>query len=216
MPDYDFWKERWETENIGFNLSVPHQSLVRYVHHLKGHRKIFVPLCGKSIDMIFLREQGFEIVGVEFSEIAINDFIAENKLTMSKRSHGSLNIYEGDGFKIYQGDLFSLQESDLAGITCCYDRASMVAFDESERKRYFEFINTKASQIEIILAPLFDYGAIFDAGPPFSVTTQELEELYGKSFKLSVLESTDLPVRENLQKKGALYSKEVTWLLTKK
>ena len=213
MPDFKFWNERWLNNQIGFHLNAPHKSLVEFIEIFKGQKLVFVPLCGKSSDMIFLRKYGMEVVGVEFSEIAIKDFIRENNLTMEKIETDEMILYRGGGFSLYQDDLFKLPVKALAGVTCCYDRASMVAFDYQERVRYSKFIAEIAKDIEIIMAPLLDYGNIMDAGPPFSVTADELEHLYGQNFHLENLSTTEYPLRENLKLKGAAYEKEVTWLL---
>ncbi|MBC7539902.1 MAG: hypothetical protein H7281_13855 [Bacteriovorax sp.] len=216
MPDYQFWSERWLNNQIGFHMNGPHKSLIEFIDLFKVHKKIFVPLCGKSPDMIFLRQYGLEVIGVEFSEIAILDFIKENNLKMIKHEVRDLIFYEGDGFKIYQGNLFKLFEIDLAGVTCCYDRASMVAFNQQERVNYSQFLKDIVKDLTLILAPLLDYGEVLDAGPPFSVTARELNLLYGKNFELEVLRSDETPLRDNLKSKGAIYEKEVTWLFKKK
>lgn len=216
MPDYHFWNERWLTNQIGFHLNAPHPSLVEFIEVFSEHKKVFVPLCGKSSDMIFLRKNGLEVLGVEFSEIAIIDFIKENNLNMKKGEQGELSFYHGDGFKIYHGDLFKLAISDLEGVTCCYDRASMVAFAYKERVAYSHFLKNIGRDLKIILAPLLDYGEIPDSGPPFSVTATELNLLYGMDFELNILKIVEVPLRENFKLKGASYEKEVTWLFKRK
>ena len=216
MPDYQFWNERWLNNQIGFHMNAPHPSLMEFIDLFKGYKKVFVPLCGKSPDMIFLRQYGLEVIGAEFSEIAILDFIKENNLKMVKHEVRDLIYYEGDGFKIFQGDLFKLSDLDLAGITCCYDRASMVAFNQQERFNYSQFLINIGKDFTMILAPLLDYGDVLDAGPPFSVTGQELSLLYGKIFDLEVLKNVEVTLRDNLKLKGATYEKEVTWLFKRK
>jgi len=216
MPDFKFWNERWLSNQIGFHMINPHSSLVEFIDLFSGHRKVFVPLCGKSPDLIFLRNHGLEVIGIEFSEIAIKDFIKENNLNMKKNENAEMNFYEGEGVKIFQGDIFKLSSKDLSGITCCYDRASMVAFNEEERIRYADLLINKAQDLKLILAPLFDYGDILDAGPPYSVTLQELNILYGKNFELLQLKTSDLSLKESKKSLGATYEREVTWKFTRK
>lgn len=215
MPDYNFWNERWEKSEIGFNLAVPHRDLVRFIDKLKGHKKVFVPLCGKSIDMIYLREHGLSILGVEFSEIAVLQFLNENKLKFNKTHLNDFILYQGEGFSIYQGDIFKMRTADLKGVTACYDRASMVAFNKEERKKYAQFLCERALDLEMILSPLLDYGDIAEVGPPYSVTEIELNELYGKTFALEKLKSSDVEIRESLKSRGAPYEREVTWYFKK-
>ena len=215
MPDYKFWNERWLNNQIGFHMKGPHQSLVEFIDVFSRHQKVLVPLCGKSPDLLFLREYGLEVIGVEFSEVAVLDFIKENNLKMNKIKFPHINLYEGEGFKIYQGDLFHLSEIELAGVTCCYDRASMVAFNSEERIRYSIFQN-KLKELSVILAVLLDYGDFQDAGPPFSVRAEELWALYGKDFLLKMVKTTEIPLREHFKGLSISYEKEVSWLLKRK
>lgn len=216
MPDYHYWNERWLNNQIGFHMLAPNPLLIEFIDLFVGHKKVLVPLCGKSPDLIFLKNSGLEVIGVEFSEVAILDFIKENNLSMTKSSHGDLNLYTGSGFTIYQGDLFKLTSDELKGVTCCYDRASMVALNYEERVRYAHFLSQTASDLKFILAPLLDYGDLIDSGPPFSVTANELTKLYGPYFELNILKKTETPVREMLKAKGAVYEKEVTWIFKKR
>lgn len=216
MSNEVFWKEKWEKKSIGFHLDNPHKCLVEFIDLFSNHKKVLVPLCGKSKDMIFLRQAGLEIIGVEFSELAVQDFIKENNLEMEKISLDDFNLYQCKGFKIYQGDLFKLPKKYLDNITCCYDRASMVALDIDERIKYSQFLINLASDVNLIFTQLLDYGDIGNAGPPFSVVETELTKLYGEKFNLEELKSCEVPLRDTLKSKGAISEKEITWLLTRK
>lgn len=211
MTDYQFWNKRWIDGQIGFHQNAPHPSLVEFAQLFAGHEKIFVPLCGKSLDMIYLRDLGHQVIGVEFSEKAITEFISENNLTLKKRKHESFNVFEGEGFCLYQGDLFCLGNHELSGVSACYDRASMVALNLEQRQNYSRFLLETAKDLSLILAPLLDYGKIEESLPPFSVTRQELQTLYSPSFLIEELKSIDVPLRDSLRERGALYEREVTY-----
>lgn len=216
MPDYDFWNQRWTSGQIGFHQNSPHPSLIEFSKLLAPYQSVFVPLCGKSLDMIYLREQGHWVVGVEFSEIAVREFIAENQLSLTQTQLPKFKCFEGEGLKIYQGDLFDLTPADLAGVSACYDRASMVAFNFEERLRYSQFLKKTAIDMQVILSPLLDYGHIVESAPPFSVTSDELQKFYGDQFELVSLKDHQCELRETLKARGALYEKEVTWFMKKK
>ena len=210
MPDFNFWNERWITNKIGFHQEKPHPSLVKFIDVFKGHKNILVPLCGKTRDMIFLKENGFEVTGVEFSELAILDFIKENNLTMTKTREGAFQVFRGEEITLYQGDFFNLTAEHLKNITACYDRASMVAFDFSERIRYAEKLKTTGKDLKKMLVVVFNYGEI-PGGPPYSVVSEEIEKLYGDTFQLKKLAEDDFPLRDALKERGALFEKELTW-----
>ena len=59
--DANFWLQKWENNQIGFHENKPNPLLVKYFHILsleKGSR-IFLPLCGKSLDMAWLLSRGY-------------------------------------------------------------------------------------------------------------------------------------------------------------
>ena len=69
----DFWHKRWQIGQIGFHQSAVDRHLKRYWPDLglAGHSRVFVPLCGKSLDLVWLREQGHFVAGVEISATAL-------------------------------------------------------------------------------------------------------------------------------------------------
>ena len=76
------WLNRWENNKIGWHAEQINRQLIEYLSELNLAKKdkIFVPLCGKSLDMIYLLNQGLSIVAVEMSDIAIEQFFNENKI----------------------------------------------------------------------------------------------------------------------------------------
>lgn len=78
----EFWqKKRWQEGRIGFNQSTVNPLLTEYFNRLNltAGSRIFVPLCGKSIDMVWLATQGYDVVGVELVETAVQEFFLLSK-----------------------------------------------------------------------------------------------------------------------------------------
>lgn len=75
-----FWHERWARNEIGFHLGEVNPYLLRHWPSLAlpNGARVLVPLCGKSLDMAWLVEQGFTVVGVELSEKAVRAFLTSN------------------------------------------------------------------------------------------------------------------------------------------
>ncbi len=72
----DFWIERWERGETGFHQNEINPYLIKHwqdLHPIQGC-KVFVPLCGMSQDMVWLRNQGFSVLGIELSPIAVTEF----------------------------------------------------------------------------------------------------------------------------------------------
>ena len=79
----EFWQARWQDKRIGFNQPKVNPLLVKYfsVLDLPVGSRVFAPLCGKSIDMRWLLEQGYDVVGVELVESAVEEFFAEQNIS---------------------------------------------------------------------------------------------------------------------------------------
>lgn len=192
----EFWHERWASGRIGFHQETPNTFLVRFLSQL-GLRQgdwIFVPLCGKSVDMRWLRGQGYKVLGVELSPIAVASFFkedfAEGRVIHSLE--GSLGCWEKGCVRIYCGDFFDLASGHLEGLTAVYDRASLIALPASVRRRYSAHLGSLLPENARILLITLEYPQEEMKGPPFSVTESELRELFQWCSKITLLASRDI------------------------
>lgn len=189
----EFWLERWQQNQIGFHQGRVNPYLQQYWPQLgiaPGSR-VFVPLCGKSNDMLWLRAQGHEVVGVELSELALRAFFEENALAMEVRREDEFLVFEGDGIRLYCGDFFRLQRSHLAGVSAVFDRAALIALPPGMRPDY-------AAHLQALLAPgtrtllvAFEYPQQEMQGPPFSVEEAEVRSLFQAS-EIHLLQTADI------------------------
>lgn len=92
--DEGFWQRRWARNEIGFHLNEVNPYLRRHWPNLRlaEGARVLVPLCGKSLDMAWLAEQGFAVLGVELSERAVEDFFAEQGLTADVSVQGQYKV----------------------------------------------------------------------------------------------------------------------------
>jgi thiopurine S-methyltransferase len=189
----NFWHERWEKNEIGFHKSEFHPFLQQYWPSLNIPQgsSVFVPLCGKSRDLLWLQNQGLSVIGVELSQLAVEDFFAENDLTAKVTQQGELTRYESPGIRIFCGDFFKLTAADLTGVTGVFDRASLVALPPAMRRDY-------ASHMQHILPPgtktllvCFAYPQEQMDGPPFSVEEAEVHALFAPASEVTFLAQFD-------------------------
>ena len=155
----DFWLERWERGETGFHQNEINPYLIRYwqnLHPTHGS-KVFVPLCGKTKDMIWLRQQGHLVIGVELSAIAAQDFFAELGNIPHKSESAKFHQYEADGVLVLCGDFFDIGKDDIAGVGLVYDRASLVALPPEMRERYVRHLVGILQPATKILLITFDY-----------------------------------------------------------
>jgi thiopurine S-methyltransferase len=209
--DTAFWRDRWQSNEIGFHEPRGNAMLVAHFASLSlpvGSR-IFVPLCGKTLDIHWLLSRGHQVSGAELSEIAVQQLFTALGVTPSTTAIGKLTRYSAPAIDIFQGDIFDLSRSDLGSVDAVYDRGALVALPESMRTGYavhLEQLTNRAMQMIICL----NYEQRLLAGPPFSVNGSEVARLYQHAYDLKMLATQD--VVGGL--KGKCPATEDVWLLT--
>lgn len=215
--DADFWHNRWQDDVIPFHKERTNHYLEKYFHRLglaDGDR-VLVPLCGKSVDMRWLREQGCTVTGVELSEIAVRDFFSEQGIDASQRQEGDFHILEGEGISLLSGDFFALDSTHTANISAVYDRAALIALPDAMRARYVDhLLSLLAPEVPMLLLT-FEYPPHEFDGPPFSVGEAQVRDLYANRRKVTHLETLDrLKDEARLAERGATQLHEHAFLLT--
>lgn len=213
----EFWLERWERAEIGFHQNEVNPYLLRHWHELSSSRgsEVFVPLCGKSLDMVWLRRQGYAVLGVELSPIAVQDFFKENGQLQTHAKRGKFECCEADGIRILCGDFFDLGKEDLAKVNAVYDRASLVALPPDMRERYARHLVSILPPATQILLVTFDYPQAEMPGPPFAVSVGEVEALYGQYAGIRLLaQENALAQNPRFKERGVSRMQENIFLLT--
>ena len=190
----DFWVERWQQQQTGFHQAEINQYLQRYWDDIsqQANSKVFVPLCGKSLDMLWLKEQGHDVLGVEFSELAVGDFFAENQLEYHRHDRHPFSIWQAPGMELFCGDFFALTAADLSDCKLVYDRAALVALPPLLRRQYVaHLVKILPANAEILLVTM-EYPQHEMDGPPFSVSETEVIELFSEHFSVERLEVFDI------------------------
>jgi len=225
--EIDFWLERWNNNKLGF-----HQLKVNpYLAYLYGQKgpameqrqalKVFVPLCGKSKDMLWLSQNGYKVFAIECSDRAVKDFFEENALNYRHAEKDEHALYQSNDLasqiEIFQGDFFSLQQKDLDGITDIYDRASLIALPPEMRQQYADkMVELQKPGIRTLLVTLtFDPTEM--KGPPFSVTEEEVHQLYSDNFSIEkILYKDVIKEEEGLRNRGLTALTETVYKLIRK
>lgn len=209
----EFWHSRWQQQQIGFHLPEVNPLLQAHVAQLalQPGQRLFVPLCGKSLDIGWCLQQGWQVVGVELSPLAVTALFASLGLTPSITLCGELQHYQAEGLAIYLGDFFALSKPMLGAVDAVYDRAALVALPAPMRAAYSRHLSALTAGAPQLLIS-FDYDQSLQAGPPFSVPAAQLAAYYGADYQLTLL--ADQPLAGGL--KGGCPAQEQVWLLTPK
>lgn len=192
--DEGFWQQRWARNEIGFHLKEVNPYLQRYWPTLPSNTgaRVLVPLCGKSLDMAWLADQGFSVLGVELSERAVEDFFSERQLIADVTIQGAFKIYRSGALEIRCGDFFALSREDVANCQLLYDRAALIALPEAMRARYVAHLGRiLLSGCQGLLITL-DYDQAQMAGPPFAVGDAEVQQSLGPDWRIEQLERVDV------------------------
>ncbi|MDT3231816.1 thiopurine S-methyltransferase [Pseudomonas synxantha] len=192
--DAKFWQERWATNQIGFHQVEVNPYLQQYWSTLAvaGGSKVFVPLCGKSLDMMWLAGRGHRVMGVEVSEQAVKAFFSEQALTPQVDQRGAFKVYQAGLIEVWCGDFFVLDAGAVADCKALYDRAALIALPQQMRPQYTEHLDSLLARGCEGLLIAVDYDQAQRAGPPFSVPDEEVQSLLGPHWKVVTLQELDI------------------------
>src|SRR5690606_5035313 len=192
--DADFWLERWRQGRTNFHMERVTPLLQKYWPslNLPADSKILVPLCGKTLDMVWLAGQGHRVLGVELSSLAIERFFQENALTPVITESTLGKHYTAGKIEIICGDIFRLGADALSSCAGAYDRAALVALPADMRKRYVEHVygQLASNYRGLLLTLVYDQGQM--DGPPFSVDEAEVQTLYARHTQVRTLHRRDI------------------------
>ena len=180
------WLERWQVGRTGWHEPGGNQNLKKY-WRVRG-RRVLVPLCGKTPDLLWLEAQGNDVVGVELAGIAVNGFFADNALEY-ERSEGELTQYRALTRRItlYCGDYFAFESQPF---DAHYDRGALVALTPELRARYAEHTSALLSDDAEQLVLTVDYDQSVCDGPPFSLTEQEITGYWPRLQQIASVDDT--------------------------
>lgn len=207
----DFWLDRWQTGRIGFHQEGVDPKLIEFWPTLPQNSRVLVPLCGKSNDMIWLAEQGYQVTGVELSPLAVIQFLGDNDLAYQTHQEGEFKIHTVQGLplRIVEGDYFKFTET---GFDACYDRAAMVAMPDSKRANYVSHTLARlTASASVLLISLYHDGD--NQTPPFSVEEESVIGLWGKLIQKLTSENLVQTIPRYKERGHQLFEESV-WRIT--
>jgi len=205
-----FWHQKWKDNVLGFHLSEANPLLVANFAALpvKTGDRVFVPLCGKTLDISWLLMQGYRVVGVELSPIAVTELFEQLTIKPEVTELGALQHYHADNIDIFVGDIFDLTSELIGHVDVIYDRAAMVALPDNMRPQYAAHV-IKLTDGAPQLVISFEYDQHLLAGPPFSISNRSIFQYYEAAYDIHLIASVS--VEGGL--KGKCDAVENVWLL---
>jgi len=190
----DFWHQRWADSQIGFHQDTPTPLMLKHWPSLDiaPGARVFVPLAGKTLDMAWFAAQGYRVLGVELSRIAVEAFFDENGVTPERSQSKYGTHYIAGDIELICGDAFGLDEALLGTCDAVFDRAALIALPADLRRRYVHELYARLpSHCRGLLVSL-EYPQHEKDGPPFSVVETEVYGLYSRDWDVAMLERRDI------------------------
>lgn len=207
---------------------------------------VLVPLCGDSIDLDWLVSTGNQVCGCDLSQdafgfwsqrqgIGLEEVSAEN--TGSELKHWTVvggwspglplqAISETHGVDFdslkkphfMSGDFLALRASDLPfQPQAVYDRAALIALSPELRKKYAAQLTTLLTAGARVLLITMSYDQDKMKGPPFSVSDEEVHDLFNAAFDIERLAASSGPdILGSLSERGLDSMDESVFRLTRK
>jgi len=187
--EISYWQSRWKKDKTGWHMEVVYPKLPELWPSLSlpAGSRVLVPFCGKSLDMKWLAEQGYQVIGVDAVNKALVEFTSAFSESFTKSSSHGFDIYTSNNIELWQGDFLKLPASKVQHIDAIYDKAALVAIPQTQRKDYAQKIMTLCNPDTRMLLQTFEYEQEEMSGPPFSVPEAEVKSLYGTQFNLELV-----------------------------
>ena len=190
MVDNQHWLDRWREDRIGFHEGEVNRHLRHWMPQFAPPpgSQVFLPLCGKALDILWCAQQGYEVVGIELSQIAVEAFFAENEIEFEHEDGDRFGVYRAGSITLLQGDFFDMRASDLADCRLVYDRAALIAMEGELRQRYYAHMREIVPRGCDMLLITLEYDTAEMRGPPFSVPRDEVLQEYNGRFEIELLD----------------------------
>lgn len=201
----DFWHNCWQQQRIGFHQHDVHPLLPVVMSQLRWEqsRAIFAPLCGKSLDLWWLSQHA-KVIGAELSELACLQFYQEQQQPFLMSADADFQRFSHQSVDIWQGDYFALEPAQLGDIGLIYDRAALIALPAPMRIDYVRQLKRLCKGPVSLLLLSLEYAQDEMSGPPFSVTEQEIRQLFGFAASIELLAMRNLTGRPFAQRQFKL------------
>jgi thiopurine S-methyltransferase len=208
--DNSFWHKCWERNTLGFHQSDVHPLLSSYFNKLTlpTDQHVFVPLCGKTLDMVYLA-RFMKVTGSELSEIACRDFFIEHNIAYQQQTLGDFEHFFCPQLSLLQGDFFKLSAKAIDSIDWIYDRAALIALPPAIQQQYVEHLKTFFSAQTRLFLVTVEFPKMQLNGPPFAVTETDVKSLFA-GFKVEYISTNKIKDKQFAQRKF-----EVDYLIEK-
>jgi methyl halide transferase len=168
--DDNFWSERYEHHQTGWDIGFASGPLVHYIDQLtQKDARILIPGCGNAYEADYLLQNGF-------THITLLDI--SHTLVAHLNEH-----FKGKPIDIIHTDFFDHSgEYDLI-----LEQTFFCALDPLLREAYAQKMLQLLAPAGTLAGVLFNRA--FTGGPPFGGSSDEYQQLFSKYFHIKTLET---------------------------
>lgn len=217
----EHWKKRWEEGSTPWHRDAVDAYLQKYIQLLTGERptaSILVTLCGKTLDLPWLCEQGYKVTGVEISEQAGKQLFEENDIPYSVSVDGDFKVFcaRNQTLTFYAGDFFKLSPDLDGSFDAIWDMNALGAVNPEDRTRYVAKLRSLLKVDGTILMSAYEYNQAEHRTCPFSIPNSLVKELFQDYFDITLLENIDYTDTIFTKKFSLSWGKRLIHFLKKK
>lgn len=181
--DQNFWDERWQSEQTGWDIGYSSPALEEYLlQYPNKEAAILIPGCGNAYEAEFLYENGFQNITI----LDISEYATE---LLRKK------FQDKPGVTVITGDFFQHK----AHYDLILEQTFFCALSPTLREAYAEKMFSLLKEDGKIVGLLFNRE--FSGGPPFGGHQQEYEILFRPYFQIQKMEiaRNSIKARENTE-----------------
>lgn len=166
--DEDFWSNRYQTQDIGWDVGSITTPLKAYIDQLTDKTlKILIPGAGNSYEAEYLHKQGF-------TNVTVIDIAKEPLDNLQKRCSDFLRSH------LLHQDFFALEgQYDLI-----LEQTFFCALDPSFRERYVKKMNALLKPGGKLVGVLFCNVFLDGNGPPFGASDEQYRGYFSTDFTI--------------------------------
>lgn len=219
------WLEKWEKAEIPWHKPKVDNNIQRHLEELtrgQPSASILVTWCGKSVDMPWLCSQGYNVVGVELSTVAVRQFFEENEIpysTLMTQANGEeFVVYRAQDRKltIFLGDYYKLTP-DLAGtFEAIWDNNAFGSSPPADRLQYISVLASLLKANGRVLLANWEYGELIRDTYPYSLSSSLVKEFFQEKFEIKYLGKCEIFTDYFIKKFNVDFAYRNIHLLSKK
>lgn len=215
------WIQKWEDNTTSWHRSAVDPNLQHYLKDLtRGEPSVsmLVPWCGKSVDLPWLCEQGYSVVGAELSEIGVKSMFEENNIPYTVSQEGPFSVYQAKekNLKCLAGDFYKITPELVGMFEAIWDINAFGAAEVKDRSKYISVLESVLKPRGRVLLCNWQYGKVERDRAPFSLSSSLVKELYQDKFDVQFLTESDLYAAQFVKKFDVEWAHQNLHFLTKK